>query len=90
MADDLSLQVEKALAVTQATHPVKSSTSTKRATSATSSVTGWSDQRNILHSQIVNRKLRTMRDDAQSGSGMARGTAQLSDEFGELVIASNR
>jgi Fungal Zn(2)-Cys(6) binuclear cluster domain len=73
MVGDLGSQVEHAAAVGQGNHPVESSTSATSATGATSSETAT-------------------RDGVQAGSGMAKGTSELpqvSDEFGELVVASN-
>jgi Fungal Zn(2)-Cys(6) binuclear cluster domain len=89
MVGGLSSQVEHAAAVSQGSHPVESSTS---ATSATLSETGWPDHRLALHSQSASGNPPTTRDGVQTGSGMAKGTSespQVSDEFGELVVASN-
>jgi hypothetical protein len=91
MVGDLGSQVEHAAAVSQANHPVESSTSATSATGATSSETGWPN--NLLaHSQSASGNPRTTRDGVQTGSGMAKGTSespQVSDEFGDLVVASN-
>jgi len=95
MVGDLGSQVEHAAAVSQGNHPVKSSTSATSGTSgtgATSSEKGWPDHRLALHSQSASGNSRTTRDGVQTGSGMAEGTSespQVSDEFGELVVASN-
>ena len=92
MVGDLSSQVEHAAAVSQDNHPVESSMSATSATSATSSETGWPDHRLALHSQSASGNPRTTRDGVQTGSGMTKGTSespQVSDEFGELVVASN-
>lgn len=92
MVGDFTSQVEHAAAVSQDNHPVESSTSVTSAISAISSETGWPDPRLALHSQSASGNLLTPRDGLQTGSGMAKGTSespQVSNEFGELVVASN-
>jgi len=98
---DLSSQIEHAAAASQGNHPVESSksatsatnaTSTASATEAISSETGWPDHRFALHGHSVSGNSRTTRDGEQTGSDMAKGISespQVSDEFGELVVASN-
>ena len=92
MVGDLGSQVEHAAAVSQGNHLMDSSTSAISATSAISSETGWPDHRLPRHSQSANGNSRTTRDGVQTSSGMAKGTSeppQVSDEFGELAVASN-
>jgi hypothetical protein len=89
MVGDLGSQVEHAAAASQGNHPVENSTS---ATSATLSETGRPDHRLAPHSQSASGNPHPTRDGVQTGSGMAKGTSespQVSDEFGDLVVASN-
>jgi hypothetical protein len=92
MVGDLSSQVEHAAAVRQGNHSVESSMSASSATNATSSETGWPDNRLALHSQSADGNPRTTHEGVQTGSGIAKGTSaspQVSEELGELVVASN-
>jgi len=62
------------------------------ATSANSSEMGWPDHGLALRSPSASGSPRTARDGMHIGSSMAEGTSespQVSDEFGELVVASN-
>ena len=89
MVGDLGSQVEHAAAASQGNHPADISTS---GTSATSSETPWPDHRLALLSQSASGDPRTTCDGVQTGSGMARGASespQVSNEFGEVVVASN-
>ena len=89
MVGDLSSQVEHAAAVNQDSHLVESLAS---ATSATLSEMGWPDHQPALHSQSASEDPHTTRDGVQTDSSMAKGTSELpqvSDEFGELAVASN-
>ena len=92
MVGDLGSQVEHAAAASQGNHPVENSTSATSATSATLSETGRPDHRLAPHSQSASGNPHPTRDGVQTGSGMAKGTSespQVSDEFGDLVVASN-
>jgi hypothetical protein len=85
MVGGLSSQVEYAASVSQDNHPVESTTS---ATSTTLNETG----RLALHSQSTSGNPHTTHDGIKTGSGMVKGTSelpQISDEFGELVMANN-
>jgi Fungal Zn(2)-Cys(6) binuclear cluster domain len=92
MIGDLGSQVEHTAAASQGNHPVENPTSAASATSATSSEMGRPDHRLALHSQSTSGNQRTTRDGVQPGSSMAKGTSespQVSDEFGDLVVASS-
>lgn len=87
MVGDLGSQVELAAAVSQDDHPVEGSASV---TSATSSETV---HRLALQSQSASSsgEPRTTCDEVQTGSDVEKRTSespQASDEFGELVVAS--
>ncbi len=89
MVGDLGSQVEHAAVVRQTSPPVEGSTS---ATSANSSEMGWPDHGLALRSPSASGSPQTARDGMHIGSSMARGSSespQVSDEFGELVVASN-
>ena len=92
MVGDLGSQVEYAAAASEPNNLVESSTSAARATSVNSSETGWPDDRLALHSQPATGNPRPTRHGVYTASGVAKSTSespQLSDEFGELVVASN-
>jgi hypothetical protein len=92
MVGDLGSQVEHAAAASQGNHPVENPTSVANTTSATSSEMDWPDHRLALHSQSASGNPHTTRDGVQTGSSMAKGTSesqQVSDEFGDLVVASD-
>ena len=82
MVGDLGSQVEHAAVVSHDNHPLESSTM------ATSSDMGWPDH----HGEPASGNPRTTGEGEQTASAMAAGTLespQLSDEFGELAVASN-
>ena len=92
LVGDLGSQVEHAAVVSHENHAVENSTSAANVTRATSSETGWPDRRLALHSQSASGSPRITRDGVQTDYGMAKDTLespQVSDEFGELVVASN-
>ena len=89
MVGDLGSQVEHAAVVDQDNHPLETLAS---ASNATSSQTGWSDDRFALHSQSTSGNSTSTRDGVQTSSDMATVSSespQISDEFGELLVAEN-